>query len=83
VLTLTVARVIEKRDKGARVMLLNGILVEEELQKRKEAEARKARQKIDGSRTIHKYRTIKVGDTRLKVIARDEAMERQIELHNL
>jgi hypothetical protein len=51
-LTPIVARVIEKRDKGAKIMLLNGVLVEEELPKRKEAEARKARRRIDGNRTV-------------------------------
>jgi len=70
-----VARVIEKRDKGAKIMLLNGILVEEELQKRKEAELAKVRRKT-GNKRVQQYSTIKVGDARLKMMARDEAIER-------
>src|SRR5450432_3609177 len=77
-----VARVIEKRDKGAKVMLLKGVLIEEELAKKKEAELNKARRKVSGNKTFQKYGTIRVGDARLKIIARDEAMERRVELYN-
>jgi hypothetical protein len=81
-LSPTVARAIEKRDKGARTMLLGGILANEELQTRKEAEAEKASRRAR-NRTVQKYGVISVGDARLRVIARDEAEDRQIELHNL
>src|SRR5450432_3165579 len=77
-----VARVIEKRDKGAKVMLLKGVLIEEELAKKKEAELNKARRKVSGNKTVQKYGTIRVGDARLKMIARDEAMKRRVELYN-
>ena len=77
-----VARVIEKRDKGAKVMLLKGVLIEEELAKKKEAELNKARRKVSSNKTVQKYSTIRVGDARLKMIARDEAMERRVELYN-
>jgi len=81
-LSPTVARVIEKRDKGAKIMLLNGVLIGEELQERKEAEMEKLRRKR-GNKKVQQYGTIKVGDARLKIMARDEATDRRIELYNL
>jgi hypothetical protein len=62
-----VARVIEKRDKEAKIMLLNGILIEEELQKRKEAELAKLRRK-KGNRTVQQYGTIRVGDASVTAV---------------
>src|SRR5450432_2494995 len=82
-LSPTVARAIEKRDKGTRTMLLSGILAGEELDQRKQAEAEKARRRARGNRQVQKYGVINVGDARLRVMARDEAEDRQIELHNL
>jgi hypothetical protein len=80
-LSPTVARVIEKRDKGAKIMLLNSVLIGEELQQRKEAEVAKIRRK-QGNRQVQQYGTIRVGDARLKLMARDEAIDRRIELYN-
>src|SRR5450432_123982 len=54
-LSPTVARVIEKRDKGAKVILLKGVLIEEELAKKKEAELNKARRKVSSNKTVQKY----------------------------
>jgi hypothetical protein len=82
-LSPTVTRAIEKRDKGSKTMLLQGILANEELEKRKEAEIEKARRRARGNKQVQKYRIISVGDARLRVIARDEAEDRRIELHNL
>ena len=81
-LSPTIVRVIEKRDKGAKIMLLNGVLIGEELQERKEAEMEKLRRKR-GNKKVQQYGTIKVGDARLKIMARDEATDRRIELYNL
>ena len=78
-----VARAIEKRDKGTRTMLLQGILADEELDQRKQAEAEKASRRARGNKQVQKYGIISVGDARLRVIARDEAGDRRIELHNL
>ena len=64
-------------------MLLQGILANEELEKRKEAEVEKARRRARGNKQVQKYGIISVGDARLRVIARDEAEDRRIELHNL
>src|SRR5450432_919755 len=80
-LSPTVARVIEKRDKGTKILLLSGILAREELDSKKDAELEKLRRK-QGNRKVQQYGTILVGDARLKVIARDEAAERRIELYN-
>ena len=63
-------------------MLLGGILANEELQTRKEAEAEKASRRAR-NRTVQKYSIISVRDARLRVIARVEAEDRRIELHNL
>jgi hypothetical protein len=82
-LSPTVARAIEKRDKGSKTMLLQGILANEELEKRKEAEVEKARRRARGNKQVQKYGIISSGDARLRVIARDEAEDRRIELHNL
>src|SRR5450432_4450010 len=78
-----VTRAIEKRDKGSKTMLLQGILANEKLEKRKEAEVEKARRRARGNKQVQKYGIISVGDARLRVIARDEAEDRRIELHNL
>jgi hypothetical protein len=69
-------------DVAAQVMLLKGVLIEEELEKRRRAELNKARRKVSGNRQVQKYGTIRVGDARLKIIARDEATERRVELYN-
>ena len=82
-LSPTVARAIEKRDKGARIMLFKGLLADDELFKRKEAEAEKATRRARGNRQVQKYRVITVSDARLKVMARDEAEDRRIEVYNL
>jgi hypothetical protein len=42
----------------------------------------KLRRKI-GNKKVQQYGTIKVGDARLKIMARDEATDRRIELYNL
>jgi hypothetical protein len=63
-------------------MLLNGVLIGEELQERKEAEMEKLRRK-SSNKKVQQYGTIKVGDARLKIMARDEARDRRIELYNL
>src|SRR5450432_1691951 len=78
-----VARAIEKRDKGTRTMLLRGILADKELDHRKQAEAEKASRRARGNKQVQKYSIISVGDARLRVIARDEAEDRRIELHNV
>src|SRR5450432_4545811 len=47
-LTPSVSRAIEKRDKGTRIMLFQGLLADEELKKKREAEQSKARRKAGG-----------------------------------
>jgi hypothetical protein len=81
-LSPSVSRAIEKRDKGTRIMLFQGLLVDEELKKKREVDKLKASRKARG-RQVQKYRIISVRDARLRMIARDEAQERRIELYNL
>ena len=73
ILTPTVARVIEKREKASKIAKLSGQLAIEELYKKRQAELEKVRP--NGERTVQQFGTITVGDARLKVIARNEAEE--------
>ena len=74
-ITPTVKKVIEKRDKASRILALDGINAVEELHKKAQAEKEKVRRK-SGTGQLQKYGTIYIGDGRLKAIARNEARER-------
>src|SRR5450432_4653834 len=52
-LSPTVTRVIEKRDKGTKILLLSGILAREELDSKKDAELEKLRRK-QGNRKVQR-----------------------------
>jgi DDE superfamily endonuclease len=82
-LSPSVARAVEKRDKGSRIMLFQAKLVEEQLEQRKEIEAIKASRRARGNKQVQKYGVIRAGDARLRMIARDEAEDRRIELYNI
>ena len=65
---------IKKRNKPQNIMVLNGVLSAEELEKRKAEEIRKARHKKEGSRrrVTTDHSVITAGDTRLRIIGRAE-----------
>jgi hypothetical protein len=75
----SVARVWEKNQKYTRIQIFNRDLVQEELFAKKEAEIEKTRRKIGGNRQVQHYSTIYIGDTRLKMIAHNQAEEDTIE----
>jgi hypothetical protein len=56
-LTPSVSRVIEKRNKAQNIIVLTGVLLHKELEKRKAKERRKAKHKKEGSqrrvKTLH------------------------------
>ena len=74
-ITLTIKKVIEKRDKASQILALDSINTVEELYKKAQAEKEKVRRKSSTGQ-LQKYGTIYVGDGRLKAIARNEARER-------
>jgi len=76
-LSPTVARVIEKREKASKTLQLSGQLAIEELYKKRQAELDKNRPKSE--RHIQQFRTILVGDARLRAIVRNEHEEAEIE----
>ena len=76
-LSPSVATIVEKRDKGSKILVLSRKLAEEELFKKAEAEKEKKRYR-SRARYIQLYRTIYTGDTRLRTIARNEAEEAAI-----
>lgn len=78
-LTPTVAQVIEKRDKAQNILALNGTLAEEELQKRRLEEQKKARCKAEGAqrRVPQTIGLIKKGDISLRIAGREEYIAQQ------
>jgi hypothetical protein len=78
-LSPSVAKAYKKHDKATRTKVLDRALAEEELYTKYKAEAEKIRRKSSGDRQIQSYRTIYIGDARLKAIARNKAEEAAIE----
>jgi hypothetical protein len=76
-LTLSVSRVIEKRNKAQNIIVLTGVLSHKELEKRKAEERRKAKHKKEGSqrrvKTLHGV--IRKGDAMLRICHRKEYLE--------
>ena len=76
-LTPSVSRVIEKRNKAQNIIVLQGVLSHEELEKRKAEELRKAKHKKEGSqrrvKTLHGI--IRKGDALLRIAGRKEYLE--------
>jgi hypothetical protein len=71
-ISLTVVRVIDKRNKVQNIMTLKGVLLLEELEKKKLEEIRKSRHKRDGGshRVQTDHSVIQKGDTRLHIAGR-------------
>jgi hypothetical protein len=76
-LTPSVSRVIEKRNKAQNIIVLQGVLSHEELEKRKAEELRKAKHKKEGSQRRVKtlYGVIRKGDALLRIAGRKEYLE--------
>jgi hypothetical protein len=76
-LTPSVSRVIEKRNKAQNIIVLQGVLSHEELEKRKAEELRKAKHKKEGSqcrvKTLHSI--IRKGDALLRIARRKEYLK--------
>ncbi len=83
-LTPTVGRVIEKRDKAQNILALNGTLAEEELQKRRLEEQKKARYKAEGAqrRVPQTIGLVKKGDISLRIAGREEYVAQQKEIQS-
>jgi hypothetical protein len=73
------AKVIEKRNKGTNVIIMQGVLAQRELDRKYQAENEKARRWEGSDRHIQQYGTIYVGNGRLTAIARNQAEEASIE----
>jgi hypothetical protein len=71
VVSPTLARVIEKRDKARRIANINGKLAKNELHQRHEADKDKARRRL-GNKQVQKYGVISLGDGRLRTANRNE-----------
>lgn len=76
-LSPTVARVIENHEKASKILQLSGQLAIKELYKKRQAESDKNQPK--GERHIQQFRTILVGDARLRAIVHNEHEEAEIE----
>jgi hypothetical protein len=78
-LTPSVARITDKRNKALNIMVLDGVLKGEELDKRRVEEARKARYKIEGGnrRMPTYYGVILKGDTRLCIAGRTQFLAQE------
>jgi hypothetical protein len=76
-LTLSVSRVIEKRNKAQNIIVLQGVLSYEELEKHKAEEKRKAKHKKEGSQRRVKilYGMIRKGDALLCIAGRKDYLE--------
>jgi hypothetical protein len=78
-LTPSVARVTDKRNKALNIMVLDGVLKGEELDKRRAEEARKARHKIEGGnrRVPTHHGVILKGDARLRIAGRAQFLAQE------
>ena len=71
------SRVIEKHNKAQNIIVLQGVLSHEELEKRKAEEKRKAKHRKEGSQRRVKtlYGVIRKGDAILRIAGRKEYLE--------
>jgi hypothetical protein len=78
-LTPSVARVTDKRNKALNIMVMEGILKGEELDKRRAEEARKARHKIEGGarRVATHHGVISKGDAKLRIAGRAQYLAQE------
>jgi hypothetical protein len=78
-LTPSVAHVTDKRNKALNIMVLDGVLKGEELDKRRAEEARKARHKIEGGnrRVSTQHGVILKGDARLRMAGRAQFLAQE------
>jgi hypothetical protein len=78
-LTPSVARATDKRNKALNIMVMEGILKGEELDKRRAEEARKARHKIEGGarRVATHHGVITKGDARLRIAGRAQYLAQE------
>jgi hypothetical protein len=76
-LTPSVLRVIKKRNKAQNIIVLTGVLLYEELEKRKAEERRKAKHKKEGLQRRVKtlYGVIRKGDAMLCICHRKEYLK--------
>src|SRR5580692_3421468 len=78
-LSPTVSHVINKRNKAQNIIILNGILCKEQLEKHSAEAIRKARHKKEGSqrRVQTDYRVITKGDGKLRIAGRAQFLAQE------